>query len=91
MDAVSWRLAEYLNYSCFVIAFDFKIELPVLPQHGKEMHFIQDPAEFPDVIDYAVSNTTYREQVSRGGKEYFSQYCLPDVQAKRILKIATGS
>lgn len=88
LDAVSWRLAEYLNYSCFVISFDFKIDIPVLPVHGKEMHFIQDPSEFAEVIDYALKNPDYRLKISKGGKEYFNKYYLPDIQAKRILKMA---
>jgi len=71
-----------------VISFDFKIEIPVVPVHGKEMHFIQDPSEFAEVIDYAIKNPNYRMKISKGGKEYFDKYCLPDIQAKRILKLA---
>ncbi len=58
-DAVSWRLAEYLNYSCFVISFDFKIEIPTLPTHGKEIHLIQDPLEFSEVIDFVITCNSF--------------------------------
>lgn len=87
LDAVSWRLAEYLNYSCFVISLDFKIEVPEVPVHGKEMHYIQDSSEFAEVIDFALKNPDYRLKISNGGKEYFNKYCLPEIQAKRILKM----
>lgn len=88
LDAVSWRLAEYLNYSCFVISFDFKIDVPIIPKHGEEMHFIQDASEFAPVIDFALKNPEYRKKVAQGGNSYFNRYCLPDRQAKRILQLS---
>lgn len=88
LDAVSWRLAEYLNYSCLVISFDFKIDIPIIPKHGEEMHFIQDASEFAEVIDFALKNPDYRKKVAQGGNSYFNRYCLPDSQAKRILQLA---
>ena len=90
MDAVSWRLAEYLNYSCFVISFPFKIDLPQEPIQGEQIHYIHDPGEFKDVIDFALKNPSYRQKVSQGGKSYFDTHCLPKTQAERILSIATG-
>lgn len=87
LDAVSWRLAEYWNYSCFVLGFPFKIDLPTVPVHGEHMHYVQDPSEFSDVITFAMKNPDYREKVSQGGKLYFENYCLPEVQAARILSM----
>lgn len=85
LDAVSWRLAEYMNYGCFIISFPFKIEVPVEPVHGKDIHYIQDVSEFDEVITYAMKNEKYRKNVSKGAKEYFERYCLPETQAKMIL------
>ncbi len=87
LDAVSWRLAEYWNYSCFVLGFQFKIDLPTVPVHGEHMHYVQDSGEFSDVITYAMKNPDYREKVSKGGKKYFNEFCLPEIQAKRILSL----
>lgn len=87
LDAVSWRLAEYWNYSCFVLGFQFKIDLPTVPVHGEHMHYVQDASEFSDIISYAMKNPAYREKVSKGGKSYFNQYCLPEIQAARILSM----
>ena len=84
-DAVSWRLAEYWNYSCFVLGFPFKIDLPSLQVHGKHLHYIHDSREFPEVIDFVMKNHAYREKVSHGGKEFFRDYCLPESQAQHIL------
>ncbi len=85
LDAVSWRLAEYWNYGCFVIGFPFKIDLPISPEHGNHMHYIQDVAEFSEVITFAMKNPEYRKKVSQGGKNYFETYCLPEKQAELIL------
>ena len=87
LDAVSWRLGEYWNSSCFVLGFPFKIDLPTVPEHGKHMHYVQDPAEFSDIITYAMTHPEYREKVSQGGKQYFEEFCLPEIQAKRILSM----
>ncbi len=91
LDAVSWRLGEYWNYNCFVIGFPFKIDIPTVPEHGKHIHYVQDPAEFPEVLTFVMKNPEYREKVSRGGKSYFEEYCLPEIQAKRILDLLENS
>jgi len=91
LDAVSWRLGEYWNYSCFVMAFPFKIDIPTVPEHGKHIHYVQDPAEFSEVLTFAMKNPAYREKVARGGKSYFDEYCLPEIQAKRILDLLEKS
>lgn len=91
LDAVSWRLAEYWNYSCFVLGFPFKIDLPTLPEHGKHMHYVQDSAEFTEVLTFVMKNSSYREKVSQGGKDFFESNCLPKIQAKRILDLLENS
>ncbi|WP_439488465.1 glycosyltransferase [Algoriphagus sp.] len=85
LDAVSWRLAEYWNYGTFVISFPFKIELPTEPEHGRHIHYIQEGDDFAKVISFIMQNEDYREKISRGGKHYFEQNCLPEIQAKRIV------
>lgn len=87
LDAVSWRLAEYWNYSCFVIGFPFKTDLPTFPEHGKQIHYIQDSAEFPELLTFLMNNRDYLEKVSLGGKQFFQEFCLPETQAKRILSM----
>lgn len=85
LNAVSWRLGEYLNYGCFVISYKFKIDLPMFPEHGKEIHYLDHEDDFADVLDYAMKNPEYRKKVARGGKAYFEKNCLPHIQANRIL------
>lgn len=87
LDAVSWRLAEYWNYGCFVLSFPFKIDMPTVPKHGEEIHYLKDETEFPEVIAYAIKNPIYREKVARGGKAFFDTNCKPRIQAKRILDL----
>ncbi|PZV79139.1 hypothetical protein CLV31_11599 [Algoriphagus aquaeductus] len=87
LEAVSWRLAEYWNYNCFVIGFPFKIDLPTLPEHGKHIHYIQDSGELPELLNYVLKNRNYLDKIALGGKEYFQDNCLPGVQARRILSM----
>ena len=91
LDAVSWRLGEYWNYGCFVLAFPFKIDIPTLPEHGKHIHYVQGPEEFSEILSFAMKNPEYREKVAQGGKAYFEKYCLPEIQAKRILDLLENS
>lgn len=86
LDAVSWRLAEYLNYGCFIISFPFKIQVPLEPVHGQAIHYVQEAAEFSDLITYAMTHEDYRKKLARGAKDYFEMYCLPEKQAKMILE-----
>lgn len=91
LDAVSWRLGEYWNYGCFVIAFPFKIDLPSIPEHGKNIHYVDSSEEFSDVLTFAMKNPEYREKVAKGGKAYFEENCLPEIQARRILNMLENS
>ncbi|WP_296703173.1 glycosyltransferase [Algoriphagus sp.] len=91
LDAVSWRLGEYWNYGCFVISFPFKIEIPTIPIHGNHIHYIEGPEEFSDVLTFAMKNPDYREKVAKGGKTYFQENCLPEIQAKRIFDLLENS
>ena len=91
LNAVSWRLSEYWNYGCFVISFPFKIDLPKVPEHGKDIHYVESAEEFSDVITFAMKNPKYRKKVARGGKTYFEENCLPEIQARRILNMLENS
>jgi hypothetical protein len=86
-DAVSWRLAEYLNLSLFVLSLPFKIELPIELEHGVNCHFITETSEFKLVFDEIFENSQYHNMVSLAGKHYFDNYCTPESQIKYIFKI----
>lgn len=86
-DAVSWRLAEYLNLSLFVLSLPFKIELPIELEHGVNCHFINETSEFKLVFDKIFENSQYHKMVSLAGKHYFDNYCTPESQIKYIFKI----
>lgn len=83
-DAVSWRLAEYLNQSLFVLSFPFKIDLPVDLEHGVNIHLVRNAQEFKSVFDKVLNTSEYHEKISLGGKLYFDTYCTPEVQVKYI-------
>lgn len=87
LDAVSWRLAEYWNYGCFVISFPFKIDMPSTPKHGEEIHYLTDSSEFDEVLTFGMKNVHYRKKVAGGGKAFYEKNCRPEVQAKRILEL----
>ena len=84
-DAVSWRLAEYLNQGLFVMSFPFKIELPVEFVNEENIHFIDAVQEYKDVFDRILSDVHYHDKIAVNGKKYFEDYCTPGAQAKYIV------
>lgn len=86
LGAVSWRLAENWNSSIFVLSFPFAIDLPVVPEHGKQIHYINSTEEYKGVLDKVLSESEYHERVAKGGKSYFNTHCTPEAQAKYIVE-----
>lgn len=84
-NAVSWRLAEYLNQSLFVLSFPFEIDLPINFEHGVNMHFITSTDQFKIVFDKIFETPDYHKMVSIGGKNYFDTYCTPEAQIQYII------
>lgn len=84
-DAVSWRLAEYLNQGLFVLSFPFKIELPVEFVNEENIHFIDAAQEYKDVFDRLLYDVHYHDKIAVNGKKYFEDYCTPRAQAKYIV------
>ncbi len=85
LGAISWRVAEYLNIGIPIVSLPFKIDLPTYPVHGEQIHMIAEVEEIPEFLDFAVDNHDYLNRLSKGGKKYFMEHCLPEVQIKRIL------
>lgn len=85
-DAVSWRLAEYLNQGLFVLSFPFKIELPVDFVHEDDIHFIENVTEYPEVFDKILTDVPYRNKIALNGKKYFEKHCTPEAQAEYMIK-----
>ncbi|MBN7812920.1 glycosyltransferase family 1 protein [Algoriphagus sp. H41] len=85
LGAISWRVAEYLNIGIPIVSLPFRIELPEYPAHGEQIHMIAEIGEIPEFLDFAVANHDYLNKLSKGGKRFFVEHCLPEVQAKRIL------
>jgi hypothetical protein len=88
-DAVSWRLAEYLNQGLFVLSFPFKVALPIAFEHENNMHFIEATKELKSVFDTVFSTPAYHEKLSKNGKLYFDSYCTPEAQANYIIQTLT--
>lgn len=86
LGAVSWRLAEYLNFSSFVLSFPFQIDLPKVPDDCEEIQYISSSQEYPHILEKVVNDHAYHEKVAKGGKKYFDTYCTPEAQAKYILE-----
>lgn len=85
LGAVSWRLAEYWNFTSFVLSFPFAIDLPVLPIDGNEIHYINNSTEYQEVIDLILADPSYHEKIAKGGKMFFDNYCTPQSQSNYIL------
>jgi spore maturation protein CgeB len=86
MGAVSWRVGEYLNMGTFVLSLPWQTNLPVFPEHGKEIHLIEDTWEIKSLLNFLLRNQDYHKKVASGGKKYFCNYCTPGAQIKNILK-----
>ncbi|EOZ95656.1 hypothetical protein A33Q_3018 [Indibacter alkaliphilus LW1] len=91
LGAVSWRLAESLNFGSFVLSFPFKIYLPVMPRHEEETHYIHDSGELPDVINFIARNEAYHKKIAFGGKQYFEKYCKPETQVSYLIDVLSGN
>lgn len=87
LGAVSWRLAEYFNFSSFVLSFPFMIDLPKIPEDQKEILYINKSEEYPQILEKVVNDPLFHEKVARGGKKYFDSYCTPEAQANYILRL----
>lgn len=87
LGAVSWRLAEYWNFSAFVLSFPFAIDLPVLPVDKEQIHLISDSGEYKTVLNKVLEDPDYHKKVSLGGKAYFDQFCTPEAQAKFVIEL----
>ncbi|MCG9793879.1 hypothetical protein [Flavobacterium algicola] len=85
-DAVSWRLAEYLNQGLFVLSFPFKIELPVEFKHQQNIHFIEETRDYKDVLDRILDEVGYHEKIASEGKKYFDTHCTPQAQIHYIMR-----
>ncbi|MCF7560308.1 hypothetical protein L3X39_06615 [Sabulilitoribacter multivorans] len=83
--AVSWRLAEYLNQSLFVLSFPFKIELPIPLNHEKDIYYIENTNDYGKVFDKVLNSSDFHKKIAGNGKRYFSKYCTPEAQAKYVV------
>ncbi len=79
-------MAEYFNFSSFVLSFPFQIDLPKTPEDNEEIHYISNSDEYPLILEKVVSDPEYHQKVAKGGKKYFDTYCTPEAQATYILK-----
>jgi hypothetical protein len=83
--AVSWRLAEYLNQSLFILSFPFKIELPVSLKHDQNICYVEETTQFKEVFDKVLENEVYHRQIASNAKDYFLKYCTPHAQVNYII------
>ena len=84
--AVSWRLAEYLNQSLFVLSYPFKIELPIPLKHEKDVYYVEQSSDYAEVFEKVFNKPNFHKSIAKNGKDYFSKYCTPSAQAKYIVK-----
>lgn len=85
LDAVSWRLAEYLNQGLFVISLPFKIDLPVAFTNKGNICFIDSVDELAEVFDAIYNDKEYHKKICTQAKSYFETYCTPEQQCQFIL------
>lgn len=85
LGAVSWRLAEYWNFSSFVLSFPFAIDLPVVPEADKEICYVDSSSQYDKILDRVLEDPEYHCQISKGGKQFFDKYCTPEAQANYII------
>ncbi|OCB76539.1 hypothetical protein [Flavobacterium crassostreae] len=86
-DAVSWRLAEYLNFGVFVLSFPFKIDFPINLHPMHNIHVVSSTQEYETVVNKILEQKTYHDTIARNGKKYFDEFCTPRAQAKYIVEL----
>jgi hypothetical protein len=89
-DAVSWRLAEYLNYGIFVLSFPFKIDLPINFTPMDNIYIISSTNEYETVVNKILNEESYHDRIARNGKKYFNEFCTPRAQAKYVIELISS-
>lgn len=87
LNAVSWRLAEYLNYGRFVISTPFMIELPKPLENLENIFMLNEIQDLEEAIDFIFENKEKHKIISQNAKLYFNEYCTPIKQVEYVLNV----
>jgi hypothetical protein len=84
-DAISWRVAEYLNAGKAIISVPFKMELPKLLLNEQEVLYADNPEQLNDAVNELIENDSRRMALEKKAKMYFDKHCTPEEQIRYIL------
>ena len=87
LGAVSWRFAEYLNTGVPLVSLPFKIELPVYPKDLEEIIMISEDKGVKEQLEIYASDLENLQQIGKGGKAYFENYCTVQCQADYLMTL----
>ncbi|MCK8494897.1 hypothetical protein M0L20_23710 [Spirosoma sp. RP8] len=81
-----WKLAEYLALGKAIITTPLVNELPFELINGKHVHFVLgSEGEIRQAVEHVLSDTTYRESLEQGARQYYLDYVQPRAVLQRLL------
>ena len=81
-----WKLAEYLCMGKAIISMPLTREMPGEGLvHGKNVHFVTSPKEIYDAVIQIKDDTTYREKLEKGARDYYEKWLAPEMVVKRLI------
>lgn len=81
-----WKLGEYFAMGKAIISTPFINKMPIELEHGKNIHFIEDPSELNTAIGKILNDHNYRAALEKGALEYYQKYLSPEMVIKRLLR-----
>lgn len=85
-DCHGWKLAEYLCMGKAIISMPLTREMPGDGLvHEENVHFVNSPEEIYDAVLQIKNDTTYREKLEKGARDYYEKWLAPEVVIKRLM------
>lgn len=88
---LGWKLGQYLALGKAIISTPLHNVLPEPLIHGRHLHVVGDPDEFPAAIEHLRTDGNYRRELERGALSYWHRWLAPKVVAARILTAAEST
>ena len=68
-----------------IISTKLSNEIPILLEHGKNIHFIEEGESLENTINYLIENQDYVKKLELGAKEYWEKHCTPEIVISNLI------
>lgn len=84
---LGWKLAEFLGLGKAIISTPLTRVMPAPLEHGRHVHYVtDDPDDIRAALIKISQDSTYRQHLEQGAREYFMTYLHPQSVIRRIFK-----